>query len=76
MGHGKDRGIVPELSVIVPTLNERGSILELVKRLSGVLVGVSWEVVFVDDDSPDGTAEAVRELAQKDARVRCAAFNV
>ena len=60
-----------ELSVIAPTLNQRGNIHELVKRLSEVLVGVSWEVVFVDDDSPDGTVDAVRELAQKDARVRC-----
>jgi dolichol-phosphate mannosyltransferase len=71
MRYGKDRRIVTELSVIVPTLNERGNIHELVKRLSEVLVGVSWEVVFVDDDSPDGTADAVRELAQKDAHVRC-----
>ena len=63
--------MVTELSVIVPTLNERGNIHELVKRLGAVLVGVAWEVVFVDDDSPDGTADAVRELAQKDAHVRC-----
>jgi dolichol-phosphate mannosyltransferase len=62
---------VTELSVIVPTLHERGNIHELVKRLSGVLVGVAWEVIFVDDDSHDGTANAVPELAQKDGHVRC-----
>jgi dolichol-phosphate mannosyltransferase len=60
-----------ELSVIVPTFNERDNIRELVSRLDGVLDGVRWEVIFVDDDSPDGTADKVREIAQLDARVRC-----
>jgi len=60
-----------ELSVIVPTFNERSNVHELVRRLSEVLAGISWEVLFVDDDSPDGTADAVRELAQRDAHVRC-----
>jgi len=62
---------VTELSVIVPTFNERGNVHELVKRLSEVLAGISWKVIFVDDDSPDGTADAVRELAQKDSNIRC-----
>jgi dolichol-phosphate mannosyltransferase len=60
-----------DLSVIVPTFNEKGNIRELVSRLDGVLAGVRWEVIFVDDDSPDGTADVVREIAQSDARVRC-----
>ena len=60
-----------ELSVIVPTFNEKDNIRELVSRLEGVLAGVRWEVIFVDDDSPDGTADVVREIAQSDARVRC-----
>lgn len=61
----------PELSVIVPTFNERENIVELVERISHCLAQRSWEVIFVDDDSPDGTAELVRELAAKDTRVRC-----
>ena len=60
-----------ELSVIVPTFNERDNVRELVARLKGCLVDVNWEVIFVDDDSPDGTAELVRELGQEDGRVRC-----
>jgi len=60
-----------ELSVVVPTYNERPNVGELVRRLDATLAGLRWEVVFVDDDSPDGTADAVRELAQADARVRC-----
>jgi dolichol-phosphate mannosyltransferase len=61
----------PELSIIVPTFNERENVAELTKRLRKCLARRSWEVIFVDDDSPDGTAEAVRELAATDARVRC-----
>lgn len=60
-----------ELSVIVPTFNERANVRELVGELREVLQDVSWEVIFVDDDSPDETAHAVRELAGRDRRVRC-----
>ncbi|MDR3416554.1 MAG: glycosyltransferase family 2 protein [Nevskia sp.] len=60
-----------ELSVVVPTFNERGNVAELVRRLAAALAGIAWEVIFVDDDSPDGTADAVRELACADTRVRC-----
>lgn len=61
----------PELSVIVPTFNERENIAELIARLEVCLEDSSWEVVFVDDDSPDGTASLVREYAAADSRVRC-----
>jgi dolichol-phosphate mannosyltransferase len=60
-----------ELSVIVPTFNEISNVSELIKRLDSCLAGYSWEVIFVDDDSPDGTAQFVREFALKDHRVRC-----
>ena len=61
----------PELSVIVPTFNERENIAELIARLEVCLEDRSWEVVFVDDDSPDGTANLLREYAGADSRVRC-----
>jgi dolichol-phosphate mannosyltransferase len=60
----------PELTVVVPTYNERANIAELVERIAATLKDVAWEIVFVDDDSPDGTAAAVRALAQSDPRVR------
>jgi dolichol-phosphate mannosyltransferase len=60
----------PELSVVVPTFNERENIQELIERLGTVLEGVAWEVIFVDDNSPDGTAALVREVAQHNPRVR------
>jgi len=60
-----------ELSVVVPTYNERPNVGELVRRLAATLKDHRWEAVFVDDDSPDGTADEVRALARADARVRC-----
>ncbi|HEY6454169.1 MAG TPA: glycosyltransferase family 2 protein [Steroidobacteraceae bacterium] len=61
----------PELTVIVPTYKEVKNVAEVVERLRQCLLGISWEVMFVDDDSPDGTSDAVRELARTDRRVRC-----
>jgi dolichol-phosphate mannosyltransferase len=64
-----DKG--PDLTVIAPTFNERDNVEPLVARLAATLQGLRWEVIFVDDDSPDGTAGRVRELARRDCRVRC-----
>jgi dolichol-phosphate mannosyltransferase len=61
----------PELSVIIPTLNERENVRHLLARLESALAGIHWEAIFVDDDSPDGTADLVRGLGRADARVRC-----
>jgi dolichol-phosphate mannosyltransferase len=59
------------LSVIVPCFNERANVGPMVAALDRALAGIEWEVVFVDDDSPDGTAAAARALATVDPRVRC-----
>jgi dolichol-phosphate mannosyltransferase len=59
-----------ELAVVIPTFNERENISELIARLARVLAGIDYEVIVVDDDSPDGTADAVRAIARSDARVR------
>ena len=61
----------PELTVVIPTLNERDNIEPLVDLLDAALDEVSWEAIFVDDDSPDGTAERIREVSRRDRRVRC-----
>ena len=60
-----------EFAVVVPTFNEKDNVPRLVDQLARCLQGVHWEVVFVDDDSPDGTARTVRQLARQDRRVRC-----
>lgn len=63
--------VAPQLSVIVPTFNERDNVTALFHRLETALAGVPWEVIFVDDNSPDGTWDVVRGLARQDPRVRC-----
>ena len=60
-----------QLTVVVPCYNERENIFPMVTSLEKALAGVAWEVVFVDDNSPDGTAEAARALARDDPRIRC-----
>jgi len=60
-----------ELSVIVPTVNERDNIVALIDKLESVLSGIEWEVIFVDDDSVDGTADLVRKIGATNRRVRC-----
>ena len=59
-----------ELSVVIPTYKERQNIAPLVASLEAALQGVNWEVIFVDDHSPDRTADAIRELALTNRRVR------
>jgi dolichol-phosphate mannosyltransferase len=63
--------IPPELSIVVPTLNENGNVPLLVLQLARALDGIGWEVIFVDDDSADGTIATARRLARRDPRVRC-----
>ena len=60
-----------ELTVVVPTRNEHDNILPLLERLERALDGIEWEVVFVDDDSPDGTADLIRSISRRNPRVRC-----
>jgi dolichol-phosphate mannosyltransferase len=62
---------LPQLSVIVPTFNERDNVTTLFRRLEAALTGVAFEVIFIDDNSPDGTWNVVRSLARQDSRVRC-----
>jgi dolichol-phosphate mannosyltransferase len=67
----QQREDLPALSVVVPTFNERDNVPKLYRKLEAALSGIAWEVIFVDDNSPDGTWKVVRELARKDGRVRC-----
>lgn len=59
-----------ELSIILPTFNERGNVAPILENLQQALGGISYEVIFVDDDSRDGTADLVRSISLLDPRVR------
>jgi dolichol-phosphate mannosyltransferase len=61
----------PELSVVIPTFCERDNIAAVIERVDAALPGVAWEIIFVDDDSPDGTAALAKSIGAEDARVRC-----
>lgn len=61
----------PLLAIVVPTYNEAPNVANLVARVGAAVEGIAWEIVFVDDDSPDGTADVVQGLARRDGRVRC-----
>ncbi|MFO1114577.1 MAG: glycosyltransferase family 2 protein [Beijerinckiaceae bacterium] len=63
--------MIAELSIVVPTFNERVNIPKLVERVADALKDVAWEMIVVDDDSPDGTAEVAKEISRRDERVRC-----
>jgi dolichol-phosphate mannosyltransferase len=67
---GFDRASETALSVVVPVFNESENIHALHRKLASVLGDMPWEVIFVDDASPDGTGNVVRELARRDRRVR------
>ena len=59
-----------DISIVVPTYNEARNITPFVKRAEAALAGLDWEIVFVDDNSPDGTADVVRAVSRADDRVR------
>jgi dolichol-phosphate mannosyltransferase len=61
----------PLLAVIVPTFNERDNVVSLYELVTAALGGIPFEFIVVDDNSPDGTAAVVKELAQRRHNVRC-----
>ncbi len=69
--------MIPELSVVVPAFNEEGSLRALHARLTPVLesCAASHEIILVDDGSRDRTLEVMRELADRDPRVRYVSFS-
>ena len=60
-----------DLAVVIPTYNERENVPGIVKRLDNVLGHLRYEIIFVDDNSPDGTSDVVRDQSLYHARVRC-----
>lgn len=74
VAHTRQQGAVqpaPELTVVIPTFKEVENVPLLVERLRDALAGIAWEAIFVDDDSPDGTAAEIRRIGADDTRIRC-----
>jgi dolichol-phosphate mannosyltransferase len=61
----------PQLAVIVPTFNERDNVVSLFDLVTKAMGEIPFEFIVVDDNSPDGTADVVKELARRHANVRC-----
>jgi glycosyltransferase involved in cell wall biosynthesis len=61
-----------EVSVVIPVLNELENLPPLAKQLTTVLehYGRSFEIIFVDDGSQDGTFDCVKEMHQVDPRIK------
>src|ERR1700683_3832972 len=61
----------PTLSVVAPTFCEAANVPVLFERLKSTLAGLPWEMIVVDDDSPDGTYNVAFAIAAGDPRMRC-----
>jgi dolichol-phosphate mannosyltransferase len=59
-----------QLAVIIPTFNEANNVAPLLEKLSVALADYHWEAIFVDDNSPDGTADLVRQIGRENTQVR------
>ncbi len=62
------------LSIVVPVYNEEKNIPELIKRISPIIKKYNWELIFVDDGSTDKSPEIIKNLAQKDKRIKLISF--
>lgn len=71
---GNDSGI--QVSVILPCYNEEENVRPMYDRLKAVLDGTgrTWEIIYIDDGSRDGTSAAVKAINQEDPRVRLVQF--
>lgn len=60
---------MPRVSIVLPTYNEAGQIRDLLARLEAACQGIDYEIVVVDDNSPDGTHRIVAEASQANPRI-------
>lgn len=62
--------VSPEIAIVAPTFNERDNVIALKNLLAETLKGRAWELIFVDDDSTDGTYDILAAESRRDPRVR------
>ena len=58
------------ISIIIPTFNEVNNILPLINKLIKIIKHFEYEIIVVDDDSPDGTSEEVNQYMQKNQNIK------
>jgi dolichol-phosphate mannosyltransferase len=68
----KPAALSQKLAIVIPTLCEASNIRELLERVRSSLdpLGISYELVIVDDDSQDGIDTIVEEVSRRDPRIR------
>jgi dolichol-phosphate mannosyltransferase len=67
---GPEPWVAPQLAVIVPSYNERDNVALLYEKVTEALGAIPFEFIVVDDNSPDGTATVVRDMARQHPNVR------
>ena len=60
----------PSLSIVIPTYNERENISKILTSLKKTLKGINHEIIFVDDNSPDGTSDEIRSFIENTSRIK------
>ena len=60
-----------DITIVIPTFNERENIDPIINAIEYSLKSISWEAIFVDDNSPDGTADHIQNIARTNPRIRC-----
>ena len=60
----------PSISIVIPTYNEKENIFKILKRLREALKSISHEIIFVDDNSPDGTSAVVKDSMKNSSKIR------
>ena len=60
----------PTLSIVIPTYNEKDNVIIILEELKKVLKSISHEIIFVDDNSPDGTSAVVKDCMKKSSKIR------
>ena len=59
------------ISVIIPTFNEAENILKVINEIEDGLQGHDYEIIVVDDNSPDGTSDLVKKYSKRNSKVSC-----
>jgi len=60
----------PTLSIVVPTYNEKDNILKILEKLNLALNSITHEIIFVDDNSPDGTSAVIKDCIKNSSKIR------